>query len=900
MAEPSSTPTGTVTFLFTDVEGSTELWERDQEGMERALERHDEILRSAIGEHRGYVFSTAGDAFAAAFHDPADALGAAVSAQEGLERQRLAGSVTLRVRMGVHSGTAHERGGDYFGPTLNRCARLMAAAHGGQIVVSAVTAGMVADASELEDLGEHRLKDLATPMRVFQLSGEGRGQPFPPLRSLPTDRTNLPFQSDSFIGRSNDIERIRRQLEESRLVSLSALGGTGKTRLAVHVGAELLDSYRDGVWFVEVDQATSASEVGASIGRVLGFQVRDGSNWVESAADWLSVKELLLILDNCEHVADGVAEVVQAVMAASRSQILVTSREPLRVRGEAVVSLAPLDPGGEAVELFVERATRWDDRFEPDHHRSAIGELCRRLDGLPLAIELAAARIRTVDPDDLVRLLDRRFELLRSRERGAPSRHETLLATLEWSYLQLPEPARALFERLSVFGAPFSLDAVVSVAGDRDELTVLDLLDELESLSLIDARRSGHEVRYALLETLSTFAADRLADRGVTEEVVALHARHYLEKARDLLGGIEQVDVDTLADRLGLMNENLGEIRQSLRWALDHEPDTAAQVARDLLAILVGLREFRRASQLITDFEEGLAPHDNSGVLLSFAAMAHWGEGDIALMEQLAGQALAGPTAPEAAIMAHTAFAAVATVWRSEPERGLIHLEEAAAFLPDAPDTPAAAFAVGGLAVQFYQAGRPDRCREIYLAHLEPKRTTAALWDIVVLEAAADAWRFDDLEVSSDHLRRALDVAARVGLGSATSFSRFHLALNDRMARRYQSAFQHFRDCLRELLNEGEVLAGRLAMEDLAAVLSRVGRFEDSLICLGAGTAGLGHDGGQGSELYVRRRRKITEEARGALDDEATQDALSRGAAMTIDEAVDWAASLEWDDADGP
>lgn len=895
MPEKPPAPSGTVTFLFTDVEGSTRLWERDRGAMGTALGRHDEILRAAIGAHRGYVFSTAGDAFAAAFHEPADAAAAALDAQDGLEGEAWPEGMRIRVRMGLHAGTAQERDGDYFGPTLNRCARLMAIAHGGQIVLSSVMAGMLGDVHDVDDLGEHRLKDLAAPVQVFQLRRGIDNEAFPPLRSLTTGRDNLPIQSDAFIGRIDDVERVVTRLRDSRLVTLSALGGTGKTRLAMQVGAEISDGFADGVWLVEVDRATEATEVAAAIGRAVGFEVRGGSDWVTSAAEWLSVKEMLVILDNCEQVLDGVAEVVEAVLSsASEVRFLVTTREALRIRGESVIWLAPLDPSGEAVELFIERAERGDDRFEAEGSLAAIEELCQRLDGLPLAIELAAARVRTIGPEDMLGMLDRRFELLRSRERGGDERRRTLLGTVEWSYDQLPDTAKDLFNRLSVFGEPFGFDAVVAVAGARiDELEVLDLLDELESRNLIENRRDEGQTRYRLLETLASFAAQRLTASGLGEEVLELFARYFLDEAARSVDGIELVDVEALTLRFRFLIDHHSEIRRALVWAAEHEPETAVVVAHELLLLFNTVGDMRRASDIVRGLEDTLAAYDESGMMLSQAAMAHWGEGNVARMEQLANQVLDQASDSGARMMAHTVLAVVAIVWRNEPEAGIVHLDEAAQYHASTAPSSWAIFVLGGAAVQYYQAGRADRCREVFLTHVEPMRTAGALWDVAVMEAAADTWRFDDLAYCSELLQKAEDVAAHVGLRRAASFSRFHLALNARMSRDYESAFHGFRASLRGLLDEGEVLAGRLAMEDLGAVLARVGRMRESVIALGAGAAGLGE--AQGADTYVRRRIKIRNDASATLGAAEADDRWSQGASMTFDEAVDWANSLEWD-----
>lgn len=893
MSEESATPSGTVTFLFSDVQNSTSLWERNSSAMEVALRRHDEILRSSIGAHSGYVFSTAGDAFCAAFQEAASAASAAAAAQQSLRRETWPAGTEIAVRMGLHTGTADERDADYFGPTLNRAARLMSTAHGGQVVMTSVTAASLGHTHSLVDLGEHRLKDLGTPARVFQLGDDGEEQSFPPLRSLSVGRNNLPMQPDAFIGRADDVARVIRRLDESRLVTLSALGGTGKTRLATQVAADVSDAYRDGVWLVELDRATDASAVAGEIGRTLGFERRSGTDWVGSAADWLSLKQTLLVLDNCEQVRDGAAELIDAVLGSAEGvQILVTSRQPLHVRGEAVISLSPLDPSTDAVDLFIERARESDDRFDGDGERPAIEELCRHLDGLPLAIELAAARARTLRPAEILGMLDRRFELLRSHGRDTHARHRTLAATVEWSYEQLTETERDFFDRLGIFAGPFTREAAIAVADDDvDELAVIDLLDELASRNLIEVRHENGRSRYQLLETLASYAKRRLTERGLADDVSAHHAHYYMQECGRLLDGIERVDVDALADRFSFFSEHVEEIRRSLEWACDHEPHDAAAIAVRVLDLFMAVTDFRRACELIDGFEIELAEYEPTGMLLSYAAMAHWYTADVERMERLADEVLGRPSVPLARALAHAVLAVIAIIWHDDPELGLVHLDEASSYNEEIDPSPQAARMIGFEATQCYQAGRPDRCKELYVRHVEPMLADHPLTEVATFEAGADAWRFDDLNRSSELLRRAHHIAIRVGLGRAVSFSTYHLALNDRMAHDYPAALTGFVDSLSGLLDEGEVLAVRLALEDLAAVLARLDRLEEAMVSLGAGTAGL--DGGpSGASVFVRRRERIRDQARETLGSAAADAASERGTSMTIDEAVAWAKNL--------
>ena len=430
----SELPSGTVTFLFTDLEGSTRLWEEHPEAMRPALARHDTILRDAVEAAHGQVVKSTGDGIHAVFATARDALDAAVAIQLALSEEHFGGIGPLRVRMGAHTCEAEYRDGDYYGSEVNRAARLMGVAHGGQIVVSSVTSGLVRDGTvELIDLGEHRLRDLASAERVFQLTHPGLLVGFPPLRSLEAFAGNLPLQLTSFVGREVDVKTIEGILAEHRLVTLTGVGGVGKTRLATQVAAELLDQYRDGAWLVELASVDSQRVVD-SIAGTLRVEVQPGRTVEASLMDALRSREVLLVVDNCEHVVREVRRVVGMILAEAPSvSVLATSREGLRVSGEQLFSVPSLDEGA-AFMLFVERARAADTAFglrEGDD--LVVARLCDRLDGIPLAIELAAARVRMFSLDDLARRVDERFRLL-TGGRGDIERHQTLRAAIDWSF----------------------------------------------------------------------------------------------------------------------------------------------------------------------------------------------------------------------------------------------------------------------------------------------------------------------------------------------------------------------------------------------------------------------------------------------------------------------------------
>jgi predicted ATPase len=529
-----SVPSGTVTFLFTDVEGSTRRWQDDPEAMRALLVEHDAILREVIDEHRGLQFKHTGDGVAAAFASAADACAAAVDAQLRLRD-------VLPVRMGLHSGEAELRDGDYFGSTLNRCARLMGVAHGGQVLVSAAVAALVREQVALVDLGEHRLRDLSYPEHVWQVGGGA----FAPLRSLESFPTNLPLQSSSFVGRVREVEAVAALLVDHRLVTLTGVGGVGKTRLAFEVGAALLPRLADGVWVVELAPLAHDEMVLATIAEAVGVPAQTGESLATTLVSRLMSRQLLVILDNCEHVLNPVARLVDRLTtSAPNVRVLATSRELLGIAAERVQAVPPLAEGTEAIELFIDRATQSGARFD-ESERQAIAEICVRLDGIPLAIELAAARARMMAPSQIAERLDQRFRLLTGGGRTAVERHRTLRATVSWSYELLDQNERSVFQRLSTLTGSFDLQAAEAIAagGTVESFEVLDAVGHLVDKSMVVAAPAPSGVRYRLLETMRQFAADHLADQPDGAEVQDRHAAFFGDRAVTLgraTGGTDQ------------------------------------------------------------------------------------------------------------------------------------------------------------------------------------------------------------------------------------------------------------------------------------------------------------------------------------------------------------------------
>lgn len=544
----SALPAGTVTFLFSDIQGSTKLWEKHPHAMRLAVARHDALLRQTLEtEGGGCVFKTVGDAFHAAFDLPEAALGAALAAQQALhaEAWSLPEGQPLRVRLALHTGTAELRDNDYFGAALSRAARLLSAAHGGQTLVLETTASLLADSlpadAVLRTLGRHRLKDLAQPQEIFQLLHPSLPSEFPPPRSLESFSHNLPSQLTSFIGRETEMGEARALLGQSRLLTLTGMGGAGKSRLALQVAADVVDDYPDGVWLIELAPLSDPNLVPQAIASALGLREESDKRLAETLTDTLRPKSLLLILDNCEHLVDACARLADTLLRACPGlRLLATSREALDIGGETLFPLASLSlPSGpalppadmlrqyESVRLFVDRATAAQPAFRfSAGNAPAVAQVCSRLDGIPLALELAAARVKVLSPEQIVSRLDDRFRLLSGGSRTALPRQQTLRALIDWSYDLLSPAEQALLRRLSVFAGGWTLEAAESVcAGEAvEDWEVLDLLSHLvaKSLVAVEPPEDG-QVRYRLLENLRQYAGERLAE---TADAVRLPPRH--------------------------------------------------------------------------------------------------------------------------------------------------------------------------------------------------------------------------------------------------------------------------------------------------------------------------------------------------------------------------------------
>jgi predicted ATPase/class 3 adenylate cyclase len=598
-------PEGTVTFLFSDIQGSTRLWELHAAKMSPALARHDELVREVIEAHDGYVFKTVGDAFCAAFHTATNALSAAVETQRVLDAEEW-NETPLKVRMALHTGSAQSRGGDYFGQPLNRVARLLSAGHGGQILLSLATEELVRDNLpddiSLRDMGDRRLKDLVRPERVFQVVGPELASDFPPLKTLDTLANNFPIQLTSFVGREQEMFEIKDLLQTSHILTLTGSGGAGKTRLSQQVAADLIENFPDGAWLVELAALTEPIQVERSVAQVLGVQEEPNTRLIDSMVRAIREKKLLVILDNCEHLLDACAAVVDAMShSCPKIQFLCTSREPLGIAGERTYrvpslglppvhsspigsasdsSLLGTDDGRsitaseltqyESVRLFIERATLSNAQFTVTNENApAVAHLCVRLDGIPLALELAAASCRAMSVQEIHARLDNRFKLLTGGSRTALPRQKTLRALVDWSYDLLNDSERMLLMRLSVFGNGWTLEAaehlcVLAPIGEDED--ILQLLMSLVDKSLVIAESGSSGTRFRLLQTIRSYGVDRLIESGDAAEVRSAHRDHYLELSHEATAHMRGIDQKKWLDRLEVEHDNL---RVALQWCTE-------------------------------------------------------------------------------------------------------------------------------------------------------------------------------------------------------------------------------------------------------------------------------------------------------------------------------------------
>jgi predicted ATPase/class 3 adenylate cyclase len=872
-------PTGTVTFLFTDIEGSTRLLQELGDAYRVLRDDHAAILRRAIADGEGIEVSTGGDSFFAVFAAPAGAVRAVVAAQRDLAAHEWPEGSAVRVRMGLHTGEGQLGGEDYIGIDVHRAARVADAAHGGQVILSDVTRALVErslpERTTLRDLGPHRLKDIVAPEHLFDLAIEGLPSDFPPPRSLDARPNNLPAQLTSFVGREQEIAEITRLLERSRILTLTGPGGTGKTRLALQVAAEEMANFADGVFLVELASVSDPALVSSAVAGALGIRDQGGEPILDLLTSHLRSRELLLVVDNFEQVADAGPLLEELTQAAPGLKILVTSRVVLSIRGEQEYGVPPLEPpdpeqlpdlatlrGFEAVRLFAERAEAVRPGFEvtPDNAMAVAG-ITARLDGLPLAIELAATRTKVLTPQQMLERLVSRLALLTSGTRTVPDRQRTLRDAIAWSYDLLEEPERRLFARLSIFSGGWTLESAEAVC--EPGAIGLDTVDALTSLvdkSLIRASDlPGGDRRFSMLETIREFGQEQLEDWRDLDAMLERHGEHFLVLAVEAEPHLVAQDQAEWLDRCEVEHPNL---RSALRWAIETGRADRAQEAAGAVWRFWQQRghltEGRRWLDEILAMPGADRPSPGRVKALIGAGGVAWWQQDRARAGECYEQAVA--------------------VERELGDPGRI--AEALynlAFVVAGEDVDAAAKVLEESLELFRQAG-DERGQAEVMTMLVIRDAQAGEWDQVRLglEAAVEIWRR-----LGERLHLAFDL---VWLGFAYG----------RLGRR-QEARSTALEAL-DLFREADNRTGMgIAFSDLAFLATWEGRHEDAIRLAGAAETVKERVGGPPGGFAGILDGDPVAEAGAHLPHEVVTRAWDQGLAMTLDEAVALARGLDTD-----
>ncbi|MBK7474204.1 MAG: tetratricopeptide repeat protein [Betaproteobacteria bacterium] len=734
----------TVTLLFTDIEGSTVLWEQDGARMSQALAAHDALARGAVEAHHGRVVKTTGDGIHAAFDHALDALAATVDLQQALNDPAATSGVPLRVRCGLHKGVVERRDDDYFGSSVNRAARIMSAAHGGQVLLSQAVVDDVADKLPAEvalrDLGKVRLKDLATPEQIWQVMHPLLRPEFPALRSLDATPNNLPHQATAFIGRANELAELGRLLVGARALTLTGAGGSGKTRLSLQAAADALESFPDGAWLAELAPLADPGLVAQTVATVLGLKEARGQSIAQTLCEHLNDKKLLLLLDNCEHLLDGCAQLVDTLVRRCPGvKILASSRQALGIAGEQIYRVPSLTlPDAkqtatqqsirsfESVQLFIDRASLVRADFQvTDRNAPALASLCRQLDGIPLAIELAAARVRTLSIEEIDHKLDRRFRLLTGGSRTALPRHQTLRSLIDWSYDLLPEPEKLLLQRLSIFAGGWTLEAAEAVCADSglEDEEILDRLTSLADKSLVVAEPADGRYRYRLLETVRQYAGAKLLERGSGDAVSERHRDYYLAVAEAaesrLRSGADQ------ATQLRRLEEEHDNLRAALDWSLAGAASSASLRLCGSLTPFWGMRghfaEGRdRCARVLAKARAGEQTQELAKVLQGAGRLAYM-QADYAAARALHDECLAimRQSGDRRGIAASLTYLGSVAVEQGDWSSARTLLEEGLAITRELGDRAGTAFGLANLALLAHAQGDFGSARALFEECLE-------------------------------------------------------------------------------------------------------------------------------------------------------------------------------------
>ncbi|MDO8485211.1 MAG: adenylate/guanylate cyclase domain-containing protein [Candidatus Limnocylindrales bacterium] len=894
-------PSGTVTFLFTDIEGSTRL--EQQIGTARyaaLLERHREILRDAFGAHGGVEQGTEGDSFFVVFNSAREAVAAAIDAQRGLAAEPWPDDAPIRVRMGLHSGEAGMAGGTLVGLDINRAARIAAVAHGGQILVSDTTRALVSaglpDDLHLRDLGEHRLRDLAGPERLVQVDADDLPGEFPAVRSLDSRPNNLPTQLTTFVGRERELAEALELLSRTRLLTMTGPGGTGKTRLSLQVAAAAAERFPDGVWFVALEPVRDAALVAPTIARALGAQDSSTRPALETLVDAIGERHYLILLDNFEQVLAAGPVVAEILRRCPNVTCLVTTRTALRVSGEQEypipglpappdisrlsemerlnlpLAIRELDVDAlnqyEAVRLFIARAVAVRPGFTVTNANApAVAQICAQLHGMPLAIELAAARIKLLTPDQILARLGHHLALLTAGSRDLPERQQTLRGAIAWSYDLLDEGARRLLDRLSVFLGGCDLETAEAVCGPGTELgfDIFDGLSALVDQSLLRIEEGETAPRFVMTETIAEFASEMLETRGERNAVQERHARVFLDLAERAAPNLSGTDQRLWLDRLERDHDNL---RAALDWSTGHpEPDVAARLAFALWRFWQQrgyLNEARRRFETMAAQNWTLEPAVAARFAEAFGGVAYW-QADHPAADRWYEEALEiwrrlGDKREIANALYNDAYADIlpymGLAGMEFPEEaagvGRAKLEEALALYREVGDKAGEGNVLWGLGSYHYFANAGNEAERWYLESLALHRDSG--------QRTMEAWSLHML---------ALVTIARENVGPSRDYARH--------------ALRHFRDA-------GDVAGITLVLDDLASIAVAQDDAPRAARLFG-GARHLQHTTGTDLANYVEETYKQFDapSPRGALPPEDFERYGAEGAAMSLDELVAYA-----------
>jgi len=900
----------TLTFLFTDIEGSTALLGRlGEEVYAQVLAAHHALIRSALAAHDGREMDTQGDAFFAVFSSPRACVAAVLQMQQAIQDHIWPDGEQVRVRIGIHCGEAARTATGLVGLEVHRAARVAAVAYGGQVLVSETAAALVRDGlppgAVLTDLGVHRLKDLSRPERIFQLQAAGMRAEFPPLRSLgnPALPNNLPGQLSAFIGREREVAEVRALVESARLVTLTGAGGCGKTRLGLQVAAELLDGSGDGVWVAELAAVTDQDAVAPAISRALRLTVNPGRPVLEALLDALAPQDVLIVVDNCEHLIDDCAKTAEAIVRrCPKVHLLATSREPLGIGGERIYRVpsmslpgpgeaGPPAPGScDAVALFADRARASGVTLAAGEQASPLAvSICRRLDGMPLAIELAAARLRSMSLAELHDRLDQRFRLLTGGSRTALERQQTLAATVGWSYSLLTGAEQVLLGRLSVFAGGFGLAAAEAVCGSGrlDVLDVASLLGSLVDKSLVVAERAGAGLRYRLLETIRLFAAERLLEAG-EEEAAAAHCAHFLSLAETAAAHLTGPRQGSWLARLDADQANL---RRAAGYAASR-PDGTALVLR--LGVALDRYWWARSRQqeafglLVPVLRRPGARADLAlfAAALDVAAVVAFFI-DLAAARQLAEQAVqvARQLHDERLLSGALGSLCGAHFFAGEPETSRRFGQESVERARRLGDDVQLAQSLLGYLLTI----DPARSGHLYAEAIAcTERSGDRLTNSTLHHnAAAAALEAGDIPAARVHLEAAAQAGQQIGFEVAIVPALLGLVL--RAERHLDGARSTFEVALRIGRRNADNLGMAFAILGLACLAGDAGDWERAAGLHGAAQAVQDRTGNPWQEFDARYRRDSLDQARAHLGDEQLERAYAQGMALSLEKALDLA-----------